>query len=864
MDGAPKQTKSNFSTAFLPHRTTLLLLLLILVEVSCTHQHFTTEPSSITANLGDAVTLPCTVADRKGMVQWTKDGFGLGTNRTLHGFDRYEMIGSVENGEYNLYIRMVLASDDAEYQCQVSAGGGDSAKATAKAKLTVHVPPKNNEDMVSIDRTSPVTATAGTPIRMSCIARSSKPAPEIQWFNGDKEITSGTNKTTLTLPDSQLVSLRKTLDLTPSKDHNLANISCQVTHVALEEPIIRSVIMEVTYPPIVSIAVDSAKIKEGDDVTFTCTAEGNPNELQYQWEVGGVKVAGEGQGPEFVLDAVSRKKNKVDVKCIVTNRVGTSSAKHNLSVEFEPVFKSEPLNVDGDLGKTVTLKCDVDGNPNPEIVWTHKNSAKVIKLGPSMTVVVSPSTVGTYTCRATVPGFGEEFRSIEVFARGPPQVLPDQAQYGLEGTSVTVVCAVHAIPRPTESFWSRAGIKIYPSDKYIIKEDPTPSGIVNTLTINNAHYEDFGAYNCSATNEYGSDIGLVHLHRQQSLPLITTLVAIIGGIIFLVIVVAAIVIFRRKGLDYKDSGSFEKHSMHSNDHSSTNDSVLKVETRTGTFTGTASDLSPSDDDDDNNDHDAMEDDEDGYNSNEEWTSTNLDEGEQGRMASRSSFRYSADMDGQNNTSGAYVPYVDYQRDYNPPPPPPLPTNYNNRNTIYTSVPLNNIGVDPRFNLSYGNLGGSVTVVPSRNLAMTPMQRNLGPGGNVGNQPTYLRLPANARIANSGQNVFGSSGTLVPQNTVIFNPNLGPPNTNFGANVGQATMNFGGGGTTPAMNLHAPSNIHSIANNLNDASNLVDKNAIYSQLSRNRSNLRNNSNVNNSQYISIPQNDLGRGGLGTHI
>ena len=40
-----------------------------------------------------------------------------------------------------------------------------------------------------------------------------------------------------------------------------------MTHVALETPIVRSVLMEVRYPPDVSIAVDSVKIKEGDDVS---------------------------------------------------------------------------------------------------------------------------------------------------------------------------------------------------------------------------------------------------------------------------------------------------------------------------------------------------------------------------------------------------------------------------------------------------------------------------------------------------------------------------------------------------------------------------------------------------------------------
>ena len=40
-----------------------------------------------------------------------------------------------------------------------------------------------------------------------------------------------------------------------------------MTHVALSEPIIRSVLMEVRYKPTVTVHVDSVKIREGDDVS---------------------------------------------------------------------------------------------------------------------------------------------------------------------------------------------------------------------------------------------------------------------------------------------------------------------------------------------------------------------------------------------------------------------------------------------------------------------------------------------------------------------------------------------------------------------------------------------------------------------
>uniref|UniRef100_A0A6A7FZQ2 Irregular chiasm C-roughest protein-like n=2 Tax=Hirondellea gigas TaxID=1518452 RepID=A0A6A7FZQ2_9CRUS len=863
----------NYTGDFGSRRTTLLLLILFTCEIYSL-QHFAVEPEDILATQGDRITLPCKIDELKGVVQWTKDGFGLGSNRSLPGFDRYDMTGSNEDGEYSLSIRMVLVSDDAEYQCQVGSIGEHPILLSHKAKLTVLVAPKNNEDMVSIDRVSPIAAVAGVPARLSCIARFSKPAAEIKWYIDEREVTSGMNKTILPLPGSLLVSLRNTLDLTPSKIHHQANISCVVTHDALENQIVRSVLMEVKYPPEVSLTVDSVKIKEGDDVTFTCTAEGNPNDLTYRWEVGGVTVIGDHQ-ETYVLSNVDKDKNLAKVTCFVTNTVGTESDEKELSVEYKPWFTKEPVSVDEESGNNVSLMCDVDGNPSPEIVWTHHDSKKVIKIGAKMTVTVSPDTVGTYHCRAAAAGFAEVYRSMQVLMRGLPEVGDEQISYGLEGTTVKVKCLVKSIPRPTSLIWSKGGQIIYPNEvKYKIREDKTPTGVINTLEIKDSHYDDYGIYNCTAKNSFGSHTALVELSMKPSLPVVTTLVAVIGGIVFLLIVVAAIVLFRRKGFDYKDSSSFEKHSMHSTDHSSSTGSVLKVENRSGPYTTTGSELSPSDGeevDDNDEEHDDF--------SNDDWESTNVDDGDTGmRVDSRnsSSFRrYSTDMDGQNNTSGAYVPYVDYQRDYNPPPPPPppLPVNYNHRNTIYTSVPLNNLArMDPRYNVGVAGIGGSghdignvAFVSSAHNISVNHPSRNIVPGrivqGSRGPPPSYMRLPANARIA---QNIYGSSGALVPQGAMVFNPNLGPPNTNFGVNVAQTNMNFGASaGGSGGMDVPPPNNFQTIANNLNHHSAVVDKNVIYSQLSRNRNNLV-NSNINNSQYISIPQNDLGRGGLGTHI
>lgn len=49
----------------------------------------------------------------------------------------------------------------------------------------------------------------------------------------------------------------------------------------------------------------------------------------------------------------------------------------NLSADG-PRFRIKPYSVQADLGSTVTLMCDVDGNPPPNIVWIHEDSGRVI------------------------------------------------------------------------------------------------------------------------------------------------------------------------------------------------------------------------------------------------------------------------------------------------------------------------------------------------------------------------------------------------------------------------------------------------------------------------------------------------------
>lgn len=79
------------------------------------HQRFAMEPQDQTAIVGSRVTLPCRVIDKTGLIQWTKDDFGLGVHRNLSGFERYSMVGSDEEGDFSLDIYPVMLDDNGEF-----------------------------------------------------------------------------------------------------------------------------------------------------------------------------------------------------------------------------------------------------------------------------------------------------------------------------------------------------------------------------------------------------------------------------------------------------------------------------------------------------------------------------------------------------------------------------------------------------------------------------------------------------------------------------------------------------------------------------------------------------------------------------
>ncbi|GBL80895.1 Irregular chiasm C-roughest protein [Araneus ventricosus] len=140
-------------------------------------QEFAIEPADRTAIVGKPAVLPCRVLNKAGTLQWTRDGFGLGSDRELRGFPRYTMVGSDDEGDFSLQINSVTLEDDAMFQCQVGASDGVAGIRSRNAAFTVYVPPEPPK----IVQGDFLRTTAGMTVELSCESHAGKPPAEVRF-----------------------------------------------------------------------------------------------------------------------------------------------------------------------------------------------------------------------------------------------------------------------------------------------------------------------------------------------------------------------------------------------------------------------------------------------------------------------------------------------------------------------------------------------------------------------------------------------------------------------------------------------------------------------------------------------------------
>lgn len=359
----------------------VLVLIQLVVSVWSEQQSFRIAPSNTSANEGGLVTLKCQVDNKRGNVQWTKDGFALGFDREIPGYPRYRMSGSESLGEHHLVIESVRLEDDAEYQCQVGrAAGQPSLKGIAF--LSVNVMPKL--PMIEGYTNGSIVKVSHNQLRLNltCVAKDGKPAATFRWFRNGVEL----KENVVIIIDSveklanKLENGRSTMTMVPRNEDNDALFKCQATNPAMPRPTSVAVQLSVLHPPgIPEITGYNANqvVKTGDTMKLTCISRGGNPLAQVYWYRNGDELdfsytSGNGRAENELIFTVQPVDNNATYRCQASNQMTTEpfATEIRLTVQFAPEKVTITGHQNAKSGDLIVLKCEsAISNPASVLSW---------------------------------------------------------------------------------------------------------------------------------------------------------------------------------------------------------------------------------------------------------------------------------------------------------------------------------------------------------------------------------------------------------------------------------------------------------------------------------------------------------------
>lgn len=526
----------------------LLMLGLLLSGAHCQTMRFIAQPVNRSATEGSNVVLNCSVENREGLVTWTKGGFGLGVERNLPGFDRYSMVGNENEGVFNLQILEVTVDDEDWFECQVlTSHTYPTGLRSQKAYLSVVVQPERP----SIINAPAVPVVLHTPTNITCRADKGKPAAQITWYLDGQRLTHGAS--VLTQQNGKYIDTIGVLTFNATKADASKKILCQSVTEHLT-PSTTSATLDVQFAPILTIIlnVTTRSIREHDNVKFFCSGQANPNkDLQFKWFQNGDRIP-EANGMTYDIHNITPEYNGVTLACEGTNTVGSSRAEKVLNVEYGPRINHITEVVGADLGKPADLECLADGNPEPSVIWRRKD--RVSQAHRTLSTKskyhidqVNSQSFGWYVCTASVVGFPEFSREVMLLRNEEPNMRSEKQQMATEGERGKIECLTNSIPKPTSIIWVKHGKEInFAMSGRFSKEDKNLAyGVKSTLHIQVVQSGDFGVYNCTVTNSYGTVSEQIELVEKHVLPITYIIIGIIGGLAFIFVTALVCILYRR-------------------------------------------------------------------------------------------------------------------------------------------------------------------------------------------------------------------------------------------------------------------------------------------------------------------------------
>ncbi|CAG2102918.1 unnamed protein product, partial [Medioppia subpectinata] len=420
-------------------------------------------------NDSEELDIPCTVRGREGECLWLKNNQAVGNIP-----NKYQFLRQPSNGDCSLHIyNLDPKYDEGEWQCQVTSPNiHESTISSDPVKVVVLVAP--NPPSIRSVESNQLRVYSDRSNEIECISSNGNPAPRIEWYIDGEN--SRTNIDSITGDSPKVTSV---LSYIFKRMHRNSTISCLSIHQTITQN--TSALINVMYAPQVSVPQKVYTINEGNSLTVQCLVDSNPitsavwkaidSETNHEFRT-------EYQTNALIIDRVTKSMNKAVFECSARNEFGASNNEQiTLDVLFEPTLirASEPQQ-SVELGDSIRLYCEYDGNPVPKIMWFHINPiTDQVRNRPNNEanasfLVIQNATYhdeGHYYCEAlnhnSITNKELIVRSAKIIVdiMGKPAIIQKKdTAYGYRGTDTDVEQIFCSDPTPTSVYWQYGSMRV--------------------------------------------------------------------------------------------------------------------------------------------------------------------------------------------------------------------------------------------------------------------------------------------------------------------------------------------------------------------------------------------------------------------
>ncbi|XP_071183514.1 neural cell adhesion molecule 1-like isoform X2 [Salvelinus alpinus] len=391
------------------------------------------------------------------------------------------------------------------YKC-VAKNGDKESQGTVNVKIFQKITFKNAP--------SPQEFNEGDDADIICDVVSSPPADIIWKHKGSKiQVAKDVRFKILTNNHLQIRGIKKTDE---------GGYTCEARVMTRGEIDLKIIKVIVNVLP--SIRTRQSEVNATADVNqsvmLACDADGFP-EPTVTWARNNIvlesndKYGLNNDGSELIIKDV-KKVDEGDYTCIARNKAGEKEEEVSLNVFVQPKITYLVNQTASELEEQITLTCEASGDPTPTITWSFgrriftegeqsldgnvvvRSHARVSSL---TLKYVQFTDAGHYLCTAR-NSIGQDQQTMYLEVRYAPKIQGSVTVYTWEGNAANISCEVLAHPGASV-VWFRDGQQLSSTNTTNIKIYNTPA--VSYLEVTPDSQNDFGSYNCTATNMIGAE-----------------------------------------------------------------------------------------------------------------------------------------------------------------------------------------------------------------------------------------------------------------------------------------------------------------------------------------------------------------------